>query len=90
MYGFTAGPDRKESDCHAGGSGSIPELGSPEEGDGHPLQYCCLGVQWTEAPGGLQSMGSRESDTTERLTLSHIHTYMTDLFCSTEESSTTL
>ena len=65
IYGFTAGPDRKESDCNAGGSGSIPELRSPEEGDGHPLQYFCLGVQWTEAPSGLQSMGSQESDTTE-------------------------
>ena len=25
-------------------------------------------VPWTEEPGGLQSMGSQESDTTERLT----------------------
>ena len=25
---------------------------------------------WTEKPGGLQSMGSQESDTTEQLTLS--------------------
>ena len=27
-------------------------------------------IPWTEEPGGLQSMGSRESDTTERL---HFH-----------------
>ena len=27
-------------------------------------------VSWTEEPGGLRSMGSRESDTTERL---HFH-----------------
>ena len=27
-------------------------------------------IPWTEEPGGLQSMGLRESDTTERLTLS--------------------
>ena len=26
-------------------------------------------IPWTEKPGGLQSMGYRESDTTERLTL---------------------
>ena len=26
------------------------------------------GVPWTEEPGGLQSMGSKESDTAERLT----------------------
>jgi hypothetical protein len=28
-------------------------------------------IPWTEEPGGLQSMGSQESDTTERLSLSH-------------------
>ena len=28
-------------------------------------------IPWTEEPGGLQSMGVTESDTTERLTLSH-------------------
>ena len=27
-------------------------------------------IPWTEEPGGLQSMGSRELDTTERLTVS--------------------
>ena len=29
-------------------------------------------IPWTEEPGGLQSMGCKESDTTERLT--HIYT----------------
>ena len=28
-------------------------------------------VPWTEEPGGLQSMGSQESDTTERLNRRH-------------------
>ena len=28
------------------------------------------GIPWTEAPGGLGSWGHKESDTTERLTLS--------------------
>ena len=27
-------------------------------------------ISWTQEPGGLQSMGSQESDTTEQLTLS--------------------
>ena len=27
-------------------------------------------IPWTEEPGGLQSMGSQESDTTDQLTLS--------------------
>ena len=33
----------KESACNAGDLGSIPGLGrSPGEGNGNPLQYCCL------------------------------------------------
>ena len=30
-------------------------------------------ISWTEEPGGLQSMGSTESDTTEGLTPPHTH-----------------
>ena len=30
-----------------------------------------LRIPWTEEPGGLQFMGRKESDMTERLTLSH-------------------
>ena len=40
------------------------------EGNGTPLQYSCLEIPWTQEPGGLQSMGSLELDTTERL---HFH-----------------
>ena len=28
---------------------------------GNPLQHSCLGIPWTEEPGGLQSMGSQKS-----------------------------
>ena len=39
---------------------SISGLGrSPGGGHGNPLQYSCLGIPWTEEPGGLQSMGSQ-------------------------------
>ena len=38
-----------------------------EEGNGNPLQYSCLQNPWTEKPGGLQSRGSQESDTTYQL-----------------------
>ena len=38
---------------------------SPEGGHGNPLQYSCLEIPWTEEPGGLPSMGGKESDTTE-------------------------
>ena len=42
--GFSGGSKGKESACNAGHPGSIPELeGSPEEGNGYPLQYTCLG-----------------------------------------------
>ena len=37
------GPDAKASDYNAGDPGSIPGAGrSPGEGNGNPLQYCCL------------------------------------------------
>ena len=37
------------------------------------IHYCILvwRIPWTEELGGLQSMGLKESDTTEQLTLSH-------------------
>ena len=40
------------------------------EGNGTPLQYSCWKIPWTEEPGRVQSMGSKQSDTTERL---HFH-----------------
>ena len=47
---------------------SIPGPGrSLGEGNGHPLQYSCLGNPWTET-GGLQPTGvAREPDTTKLL-----------------------
>ena len=42
--GFPGGSDNKESACNAGDLCSIPGSGrSPGEGNGHPLQYSCLG-----------------------------------------------
>ena len=41
-----------------------------EEDMANPLKYSCLEeIPWTEEPGGLQSTGLQELDTTERLTL---------------------
>ena len=46
-------------------AGSIPGLGrSPGEGHGDPLHYSHLRNSRKKEPGGLQSMGSQESDTT--------------------------
>ena len=41
---------------------------SPGGGHGNPLRYSCLEHPRTEEPGGLQSMGSQESDMIEQLT----------------------
>ena len=44
ILGFPGGSEGKESACSVGHEGSIPGLGrSPEEGNGYPLQYSCLG-----------------------------------------------
>ena len=75
-YDFPGGSDGKESACNAGNPGSIPGSGrSPGEGNGNPLQYSCLenfmgrGAWRDTVHGGL-----KESDTTERLTLSRLYT----------------
>ena len=40
-----------------------------EEGMGTHSSILTWGIPWTEEPGGLQSMGSRESDMTDRLSM---------------------
>ena len=41
--GFPDGSSGKESTCNAGDRGLIPGSGtSPGQGNGNPLQYCCL------------------------------------------------
>ena len=56
--GFPYSSIGKESACNAGDSGLIPGLGrSPGEGNGNPLQYCCLenpmdkGAWWATVHG---------------------------------------
>ena len=45
IMGFPGGSAGRESACNAGDRGSIPGLGRfPEEGNGNPLQYSCLGI----------------------------------------------
>ena len=56
--GFPSASDSKGSACNTGDTGSVSGWeDSPGEGSGNPLQYSCLGIPWTEDPGGLQSTG---------------------------------
>ena len=60
---------KKKSACNSGDLDLIPGLGrSPEGGHRNPLPVFLPGESpWTEEPGGLQSMGCKESDMTEQL-----------------------
>ena len=49
---------------------SDPRLSSAEKAMATHSSTLAWRIPWTEEPGGLQSMGSLESDTTERL---HFH-----------------
>ena len=63
--GFPVGSVSKESAFNAGDLGSIPELGRcPGEGNGNPLQYSCLENSMDRGAWWLQSMDSKEADTT--------------------------
>ena len=65
VKGFPCGSLGKESTCNAGDLGTIPGLGiSPTEGKGYPLQYSGL-ENSMDSPWGC-----KESDTTERPSLS--------------------
>ena len=67
--GFPHGSAGKESACNAGDLGLIPALGrSPEEGKGSPLQYSGLRKFY----GVYSPWGRKESDMTERLSLSNL------------------
>ena len=56
------GSDGKESACSAADPGGEDAL---EKGMAGHSRILAWGIPWTEDPGGLQSIGHRESDTTE-------------------------
>ena len=69
--GFPGGSDNKASACNPGHPDLSPGSGgSPEEGNGNPIQYSCLENSMDRGAGRLQSTGCKESDTTDRL---HFH-----------------
>ena len=64
--GFPGGSDSKASAYNVGDPGSIPVLGrSPGEGMATHSSILAWENPWTEKPGRPQSMGRKESDTTE-------------------------
>ena len=66
----TGGSVVKNPPANTGDMGLIPGLGrSHRGGNGNALFFHILAwkIQWTEEPGGLQSMKSQGPDTTQRL-----------------------
>ena len=72
FLGFPGGSDSKESACNAGDLGLIPGLErSPGEGHGNPIQYFGLeNPHEQRSLVGYSPRGRKESDMTERLSLS--------------------
>ena len=61
----------KKFACNAGDPALIRRSGRPpEEGITTHASILAWRIAWTEEPGELQSLDCRESDTTERLSLS--------------------
>ena len=62
VVGFPGGSEVKNLPENTGDVGSIPGSGrSPEEGNGNPLQYSCLGNSMDGGAWQAQSMGSQKS-----------------------------
>ena len=58
-------PAMQETAYNARDPNSTPQSErSPGEGNGNPLSILAWEIPWTEEPGGLQSMGLQELDTT--------------------------
>ena len=77
----------EESACNARNEGSISGSGRcPEEGNGNPLQYSCLGnptVAWRATVHGV----TKKSDTTETKQQQQIKKDVGDLQRSTEQEN---
>ena len=66
--GSPGGPDGKESTCNT--KDWVQSLGqedSLEKGMATHSSILAWRIPWTEEPGGLQSMGSQELDTTKQI-----------------------
>ena len=65
LWGFPGGSDGTESACNVGDLSLIPGSRKfPSEGNATQSSILAWRVPWTEEPGGLQSMGLQELETT--------------------------
>ena len=65
LMGFPGGSMVKNLPANAGDVGLIPELGDPLEKEmATHFSILAWEIPWTGEPGGLQSMGHKELDTT--------------------------
>ena len=72
IVGFPGGSEGKESACNAGDMCLIPGSGrAPREGNGNPLQYSFLENSMDRGAWQASPQGLKESDTTERISLTH-------------------
>ena len=70
VMGFPGDSDSKDSAYNAGDLGSVPGSGgAPGEGNGYPLQYCCLKNPMDRGAWQATVHGIAESDRTEQRTL---------------------
>ena len=83
LRGFHGGSDSKEPTCNLGDLGSIPGWGRfLGGGHGNPLQYSCLEDPYEQRSlAGCSPWGSKELDTTERLS-THTPYFSNNLPCS--------
>ena len=84
--GFPGGSVVKNPPAKAEDARSIPGLEDPlEEEVANHSSILAWVIPWTEEPGGLQSIGLQESDTTEQLSM-HPKTRLFDRWVSQAET----
>ena len=74
---FPGGSDGNESACNAGHP-ALQSLGQEDLQQKGKATYSGIlswRIPWTDSLVGYSPWGCKESDTTERLTLSHFHTF---------------
>ena len=91
LLGFPGGSEVKTSACNAGDPGSIPGSGiSPREGNGSPLQHSCLENLMDRGAWWAMVHSITHNRTQLKRLSKHVCICITDSFCPTPETNTTL